>query len=189
MLQIQSFIQSLGLDNVPPAKETAIEKNKMKKEAIQGLQEAKAAVDEGAELHVPNEVDKKKRRKENAVAEASVSGGGDSGEPLMDEGVNRQLHHLSVKSYKKLLVSMDNEEMWYDQVNYMYMHGFIQKIFGGGGGLVYVLCYLKWQWIEVGLVTSFLPLLIKSISTILFSLVTPLIYAGPEQWSSIPCDC
>ena len=136
MLQIQSFIQSLGLDNVPPAKETAIEKNKVKKEAIQGLQEAKATVDEGAELHVPNEVDKKKRRKENALAEASVSdGGGGSGEPQMDEGVNRQLHHLSVKSYKKLLVSMDNEEMWYDQVNYMYMHGSIQKIFGRGGGV------------------------------------------------------
>ena len=141
VLQIQSFIQSLELDSVLPAKETAIGKNKVKKEAIQGLQETKAAVDEGAEL--PDKVDKRKgrKKKESAVAGATVSGGdGGPGEPLMDEGVNRQLQHLSVKSYKKLLVSMDSEEMWYDQVNYLkyvhvqYMYWFIQKIFWGGGG-------------------------------------------------------
>jgi hypothetical protein len=96
-----------------------VEKSKVKKEAIQGLQEAKATVAEGAEL--PDKVDKSKgrRKKESEVAGASVSGvGGGSGEPQVDEGVNRQLCQLSVKSYKKLLVSMDNEEMWYHQVNY-----------------------------------------------------------------------
>ena len=95
----------------------------MKKEEIQGFQEAKAAVEEGAEL--PDKVDKKKgrKKKESEIAEATASGDdGGSGEPLMDEGVNRQLHHLSVKSYKKLLVFMDSEEMWYDQVNYKYLH-------------------------------------------------------------------
>ena len=144
MLQIQSFIQSLGLDSVPLTNETTIKENKVKKEAIQGLQEPKATVSEGAEL--PDKVDKRKgrKKKESAVAEATVSGG--SREPLMDEGVNRQLHHLSVKSYKKLLVSMDSEEMWYDQVNYKYVHTHIsicsENILGerrGGSGLV--LCH------------------------------------------------
>ena len=140
MLQIQSFIQSLGLDSVQPTEETTIKKNKVKKE---GLQEAKAAVNEGAELQ--DKVDKRKgrKKKESAVAEATVSGGDDgSGEPLMDEGVNRQLRHLSVKSYKKLLVSMDSEEMWYDQVNYKYVHIHVsENILGEGRGSGLVLCH------------------------------------------------
>lgn len=134
VLQIQSFVQSLVLDKVAPVKESQesssapTEKTKVKKEATKGRKETKTTVIErGAEPL--DKVDKKKRKekesKASKAAEASVSGGGGdggSGELMMDEGVNRKLVHLSVKSYKKLLVSMDNEEMWYDQVSYMYMY-------------------------------------------------------------------
>ena len=89
----------------------------MKNETFKGRKEAKTTtLDEGAEPL--DKVDRKIRKKgesKAAATEASVSGG--SGEPQIDDGVNRQLHHLSVKSYKKMLVSMDSEEMWYDQVN------------------------------------------------------------------------
>lgn len=125
MLQIQSFIQSLGLENAPSVRESqkpssaATEKNKVKNEAIKGHKEAKTTVREGAES--PDKVDKKKRKKKEGevhVAKAAASCG--SGEPQIDEGVTRQLHHLSAKSYKKLLISMDSEEMWYDQVSNVY---------------------------------------------------------------------
>ena len=121
MLQIQSFIQNLGLDNAPLVREsqefssapTCTEKKKV---MIKGSEEAKTTVVEGTES--PDKVDKRKRKKKGEVAEAATSIG--SGEVQIDEGVNRQLLHLSAKSYKKLLVSMENEEMWYDQVSYMY---------------------------------------------------------------------
>ena len=124
VLQIQSFIQSLGLDNVPPVKgaqessSAPAENKKMKNETVKGRKEAKTTtLDEGAEPldKVDKKIRKKGESKEAATSEASVSGG--SGEPQIDDGVNRQLRHLSVKSYKKMLVSMDSEEMWYDQVN------------------------------------------------------------------------
>ena len=121
VLQIQSFIQSLGLDSVPPVKgaqESSSAPAENKKITVKGRKEAKTTtLDEGAEPldKVDKKIRKKGESKEAATSEASVSGG--SGEPQIDDGVNRQLRHLSVKSYKKMLVSMDSEEMWYDQVN------------------------------------------------------------------------
>ena len=63
----------------------------------------------------PNKVDKKKRKKQDSEEAMAVSGL--SGVPQIDERVSDRLLHLSVKSYKKLLVSMDQEEVWYEQVS------------------------------------------------------------------------
>ena len=124
ILQIQSFIQSLGLDNVSPVKERQGSSSAptVESEEVKGNRGAKTSIIEGDKPL--DKVDKKKKRKkkDTEVANAAVSGGGSSESQMVDEGVNRHLRHLSVKSYKKLLVSMDNEEMWYDLVSTMCIH-------------------------------------------------------------------
>lgn len=112
LLQIQSFIQSLGLGNISPVKERQ-NSSKVESEEVKG---AKTSTVKGDDEPLDKSDEKKKGKKDSEVASAAVSGG--SGESqVVDEGVNMQLQHLSVKSYKKLLVSTNNEEMWYDLVS------------------------------------------------------------------------
>lgn len=153
ILQIQSFIQSLGLDNVSPVKERQGSSSAptVESEEVKGNRGAKTSIIEGYKPLDKADKKKKRKKKDTEVANAAVSGGSSESQ-MVDEGVNGQLRHLSVKSYKKLLVSMDNEVMWYDLVSTMCIHVLAELLSLGEG-------------------FSFL-----------------LIGAGPEQWSSFPCD-
>ena len=111
--QIQSFIQGLGLQGA-----AAIEdKEKMsdddladERKSVKNNKKAKAKIIEVDEL--THKVEKKERQKRVNVQtdrETSVA--------EIDQVVSDQLLRLSAKTYKRLLVSMDNEAMWYDQVS------------------------------------------------------------------------
>lgn len=88
-------------------------------ETVKGDEKAQSPIAYGDEL--PQKFDKKKKKKAKYgyvhVGETVLSG---SSEPQIDEGVCDQLRHLSIKSYKKLLVSIDGEEMWYEQASCMH---------------------------------------------------------------------
>ena len=59
----------------------------------------------------------KKGRKKNDRNETDGKRAAASDQQV-DEVINNQLLQLSVKSYKKLLVSADSEAMWYEQASH-----------------------------------------------------------------------
>ena len=76
---------------------------------------AKATV--SRESEAMSKMDRNAKKKKEKVIKRAKS---DSEGEHVDKEISNQLLHLSVKSYKRLLVSADSEVMWYDQVSLHY---------------------------------------------------------------------
>ena len=94
--------QQLGND-VPDETETPQEKRKTKTRV-------------GHETEPVAKAGERVRKKKNS-AKAERERVIDSGEREVDKEIKNQLLRLSVKPYKRLLVSMDDEAVWYEQVS------------------------------------------------------------------------
>ena len=117
MLQIQSVIQSLGLYNAKGGQDTS---SVPMQGSVMIKGDKETSVVQGDKPLLKTDKKKRKKQKDSEVAAKAVSSA--SGVPQIDERVSDRLLHISVKSYKKLLVSMDDEKMWYEQVSYTKLH-------------------------------------------------------------------
>ena len=114
-IQIQSFIKTLGLDTSvnytkppPSLHEDNASEEQTKQETID--------IEKDKPVDQPEKKEKKKKKKKKKGSGESESETITSVGPRDDEEIRRQLLQLSVKSYKRLLVSMDDEAVWYEQV-------------------------------------------------------------------------
>ena len=116
VLQIQSFIKGLGLRGaaIIEKKETVSDDDvEDERDLVKKNKKAKAKAIKEDKL--TQKMEKKERKKKD-----SVKSEGEKTVQEVDQVVSDQLLRLSAKSYKRLLVSMDNEAMWYDQVGCHY---------------------------------------------------------------------
>ena len=112
-LQIQSFIQSLGLGAKASVKDKKVPPSKLEDKEDLPQEHTKlntTSTKEDEPVEKPGK--KKKKNKDSSKSENDLS----AGQHQVDESISRQLLQLSAKSYKRLLVSMDEERVWYEQV-------------------------------------------------------------------------
>ena len=114
MLQIKSFIESLCLSGKSSSKEKQ-RPDHLLKDSGSSKGDKKANTMVSREVGAMPKVDKKAKKKKDVERAENISEGEQCGKEI-----SNQLLHLSVKSYKRLLVSMDSEVMWYDKVSLHY---------------------------------------------------------------------
>ena len=108
VLQIKSFIESLCLSGKSSSEEKQ-QPGHLPGDHGSSKGDKKANTIVSLEAEAMSKMDKKKKDIERAE---NVSNG-----KQFDKEIDNQLLHLSVKSYKRLLVSVDSEVMWYEQVS------------------------------------------------------------------------
>lgn len=109
--QIQSFIQSLGLDTKTYSKE----KTKNPQSSVLQDNDVSSGECDDVKMTVDQSNNRPEKRKKKGNSKTDSEKDVSVGHQI-DEDVSTQLLLLSVKSYKRLLVSMDSEAVWYDQV-------------------------------------------------------------------------
>ena len=114
VLQIKSFIESLGISG-KSSSEKKQQPSHFLDESGSSKEDKKAKATVSRESEALSKMDRNARKKKDIKRAKSVSE-----EEHVDKEISDQLLHLSVKSYKRLLVSADSEVMWYDQVSLHY---------------------------------------------------------------------
>lgn len=120
VLQIKSFIENLNLSGKSSVEEKQ-QPGHLLDENGSSKEDKKAKTMESEAL---SKKDRNARKKKDIKRGRSVFE-----EEHIDKEISNQLLHLSVKSYKRLLVSADSEVIWYDQVSPHYsLHTWEQNV-------------------------------------------------------------